>query len=105
MSINSLLFTIFFWIIYFCLPPLAAEACKFTPLLLKTMYDKDSKGISYLAGFFILIAFAVAGLMLASALGGLVWQQMTGKSFAEMQKGMSNPAYSNVMKIVQSITA
>jgi len=69
------------------------------------MYDNDSKGISYTAGFFMLIAFAVGGLMLASALNAQVWQQMTGKNYAEMQKGMSNPAYSDVMKIIQTLTA
>ena len=61
------------------------------------MYDNDSKGISYTAGFFMLIAFAIAGLVLASTLGAQVWNQMTGKSFTEMQKGMSDPAYSDVM--------
>lgn len=69
------------------------------------MLDNDSKGISYTAGFFMLIAFAIGGLILASVLGAQVWQQMTGKSFAEMQKGMSNPANSDVMKIIQSLTA
>ena len=69
------------------------------------MYDNDSKGISYTAGFFMLIAFAVASLILASVLGSQLWYQMTGKSFSEMQKGMSDPANSNVMKIIQSLTA
>jgi len=69
------------------------------------MNDNDSRGISYTAGFFMLIAFAVAGLVLASLLGAQIWQQMTGKSFAAMEKGMSDPANSDVMKIIQSITA
>jgi uncharacterized protein len=69
------------------------------------MNDNDSRGISYTAGFFMLIAFAVAGLVLASLLGAQIWQQMTGKSFVEMEKGMSDPANSDVMKIIQSITA
>ena len=58
-----------------------------------------------MAGFFILIAFAVGGLMLASALGGVVWQQVTGLSFAEMPNNLKNPAYSDVMKIIQAMTA
>ncbi len=69
------------------------------------MYDKDSRGISYTAGFFMLIAFAIAGLILASAIGVQIWQQVTGKSFEEMQKGMNDPANSDVMKIIQSLTA
>jgi membrane protease YdiL (CAAX protease family) len=69
------------------------------------MYDNDSRGISYTAGFFMLIAFAIGGLMLASAMSVFVWHQMTGKSFAELQKGLSDPANSDVMKIIQSVTA
>jgi uncharacterized protein len=69
------------------------------------MIDNDSKGISYTAGFFMLIAFAIAGLVLASTIGAQIWVQMTGKSFSEMQKGMSDPANSDVMKIIQAVTA
>ena len=69
------------------------------------MYDNDSKGISYTAGFFMLVAFAVAGLVLASLLGAQIWQHMTGKSFVEMEKGMNDPANSGVMKIIQTLTA
>ena len=69
------------------------------------MFDNDSKGISYLGGFFMLIAFAIAGLVLASTIGAQVWYQFTGKSFVEMEKGMSDPANSDVMKIIQSLTA
>lgn len=69
------------------------------------MYDNDSKGISYLGGFFMLIAFAIAGLVLASVIGAQIWHQMTGKDFADMQKGMSDPANSDTMKIIQSLTA
>ena len=69
------------------------------------MIDNDSKGISYTAGFFMLIAFAIAGLVLASTIGAQIWVQMTGKSFSEMQKGMSDPANSDIMKIIQAVTA
>jgi len=82
-----------------------AEACKFTPLLPKIMYDNDSKGISYTAGFFMLITFAIAGLIMASKLRDVIWLEMTGKSLAEMKKGMSDPANSDFMKIIQILTA
>ncbi len=62
-------------------------------------------GFPIQAGFFILIAFAIAGLILASAIGAQIWVQMTGKSFSEMQKGMSDPANSDVMKLIQGVTA
>jgi len=69
------------------------------------MNDNDSRGISYTAGFFMLVAFAVAGLVLASLVGAQIWHQMTGKSFAAMEEGMSDPANSDVMKIIQAVTA
>lgn len=69
------------------------------------MYDSNSKGISWSAGFFMLIAFAVAGMILASAISIPVWTAMTGQKFEEFSKGMTNPAYSNAYKVAQSIAA
>jgi hypothetical protein len=69
------------------------------------MYDNNSKGISYTAGFFMLIAFVVAGFLLASLISVPIWTGMTGTSISDMQKQMSNPAYANAMKIIQVITA
>ena len=89
---------------YFCLSP-SMQACKFTHLSQNFMYDNDSRGISYTGGFFMLIAFAIGGLMLASAAGALIWQQMTGKGFAELEKGLMDPANSGIMKLIQTITA
>jgi uncharacterized protein len=68
------------------------------------MYDSNSKGISYTAGFFMLIAFAVAGIFIASLIGIPVWTAMTGQGFKEMEKGMSDPANSNAIKVIQSLT-
>jgi uncharacterized protein len=69
------------------------------------MYDTDSKGISYTAGFFMLIAFAVAGIFLASIISIPVWTNMTGISISKMEESMSDPANSNALKIIQCITA
>ena len=69
------------------------------------MYDNDSKGISYTAGFFILIAFAVAGVFIASLISIPVWQAMTGTSFTKMEEAMNDPANSNAVKVIQCITA
>lgn len=69
------------------------------------MYDQDSRGISYTAGFFILICFAIAGLVMASLIGIQVWEHMTGKTFSEMEQGIKDPANSNVFRIIQSLTA
>ena len=63
------------------------------------MYDNDSKGISYTAGFFMLIAFMMAGLFLASAISVPIWTSMTGQPIKAMEDGMMNPANANVVKI------
>jgi uncharacterized protein len=67
------------------------------------MYDSNSKGISYSAGFFMLIGFAIAGLFLASLISIPIWTQMTGKSVFDMGKGMTDPANSSAVKIIQCI--
>jgi membrane protease YdiL (CAAX protease family) len=68
------------------------------------MYDSNSKGISYTAGFFMLIAFAVAGIFIAALISIPVWTSMTGLSFTQMEKGMNDPANSNAVKVIQIIT-
>ena len=69
------------------------------------MYDNQSKGISYSAGFFMLIGFAITGLLLASFISIPVWTAMTGKGIKAMEEGMSDPTNSNAMKVIQSISA
>ncbi len=68
------------------------------------MYDNNSKGMSYTAGFFMLIAFAVAAVFLAALISIPVWTGMTGQSFKDMEKGMSDPSNSNAIKVIQLIT-
>ena len=68
------------------------------------MYDNNSKGISYTSGFFMLIAFAVAAIFIAALVSIPVWTVMTGQSFRDMEKGMSDPANSNAIKVIQVIT-
>lgn len=67
------------------------------------MYDSNSKGISYTAGFFMLIAFAVAGLIIAAIVSIPVWTAMTGLGIKDMEKGMADPANSNAVKMLQCI--
>lgn len=69
------------------------------------MYDNDSKGISYTAGFFILICFVLAGLLASGLLMQPVWTSMTGKSFEVFQEGQLVAADSNALKVMQVITA
>jgi membrane protease YdiL (CAAX protease family) len=68
------------------------------------MYDNNSKGISYTAGFFMLIAFAVAAIFIAALISIPIWTGMTGQGLKDMEKGMSDPANSNAIKVIQSVT-
>jgi membrane protease YdiL (CAAX protease family) len=71
------------------------------------MYDNNSKGIPYTAGFFILVAFAVAGLIFASLLSPYLWHAFTGLGYKELQANLVNPdpGYANIMKVMQAIIA
>jgi membrane protease YdiL (CAAX protease family) len=69
------------------------------------MYDNDSKGISFTAGVFMLIAFTVAGVILASIIYYPIWTAMTGRPITEMEKDLSNPAFGDAAKVFQTITA
>ena len=68
------------------------------------MYDSNSKGISYTAGFFMLIAFAVSATIIAALISIPIWTSMTGQNFEDIEKGMSDPANSNAIKVIQSVT-
>lgn len=65
--------------------------------------DPFKKQVSYTAGFFMLIAFGVAGLMFSGLLGGLVWNLMTGQPIEEMQKNIGNTAYLAEFQVFQSL--
>ena len=69
------------------------------------MYDSSSKGISYSAGFFILIGFAITGIILASVISIPIWVNMTGRNIKEMDTAITDPVNSNAVRIIQSITA
>jgi membrane protease YdiL (CAAX protease family) len=67
------------------------------------MYDHQSKGISYTAGFFMLIAFGIAGLIFAGIISGPIWESMTGKSVKALADSSFDPADSLAYKILQAI--
>ena len=52
----------------------------------------------------MLIAFAIAGLVMATLIAAPVWQYMTGLPATEMTKQAKNPAYGPVFQIVHVIT-
>jgi len=68
------------------------------------MYNSNSKGISYTAGFFMLIAFTIGAIVLASIVSIPVWSTMTGESVLDMEKGMANPKNADAVKMIQVIT-
>lgn len=69
------------------------------------MYDSHSKGISYTAGFFMLIGFAIASTFLAGILSMPIWSAMTGESVLKIEEGLLNPANANAVKVIQIITS
>jgi len=69
------------------------------------MYDNDSKGLSYTAGFFMLIAFVIAGMIFAQMLIEPVWTGMTGKSLDVLRKGTMGPEDAGALKVIQSLSA
>lgn len=69
------------------------------------MYDKDSKGISYTAGFFMLIAFAVAANVLAFIISKPIWFAMTGIDFSKMLEASADPANRDAARVEQCISA
>jgi len=71
---------------------------------MNNIYDNNSKGISYTAGFFILIGFAVAFLISATLISIPIWQGMTGQSIKNMDTGMLDPANRGAARLIQSIT-
>ncbi|MCZ2458570.1 MAG: CPBP family intramembrane metalloprotease [Chitinophagales bacterium] len=69
------------------------------------MYDSNSKGISYISGFFILIGFVVASFILAGLVSIPVWTAMTGTGMDKMTTEMDNPAYASAYQVIQIITS
>jgi uncharacterized protein len=66
------------------------------------MYDSNSKGISYTAGFFILIAFCVAGLIIGSLVSIPIWTSMTGKGIMAMTN--ADAADANAFRVIQAVS-
>ena len=67
------------------------------------MFDKDSKGISYTAGFFMLIAFAIAGVIIAEMISRPIWYNMTGINPSKKLEVAANPVYRDAFRVNQTI--
>lgn len=68
------------------------------------MYDKDSKGISYLGGFFILICFAIGGLVVGELISKPIYDLMTAKSKDTIGEAQFNANVAMATKVRQAIT-
>ncbi len=67
-------------------------------LSLQDFNNNNSKGVSYTSGFFMLLGFALLGLVVASLISlGLVTSVAGGK----VQEAMKDPANANLIRILQ----
>ena len=64
---------------------------------------RNRSGITDKAGLFILIGMMGAGAMVGSLLSAMVWKGMTGQTIEQMQISMSDPAYANAVRVVQTL--
>lgn len=69
----------------------------------------SDKGMSYMAGFFMLIALGIGGMIIGGLLGMPIVAMMSGKSIffvaENLQDMMGNPAYLREMQVIQSISS
>lgn len=68
------------------------------------IYDQNSKGVSYWAGFFMLICFGVAGLIISALISVPIWKAMTGQPFTAMGTSLDNPEYINAYRVIQALS-
>src|SRR5438309_7396272 len=68
------------------------------------MNNNNSTGISYLAGFFILVGLALIGFMISGFLGGLVLIAHSGMNLGNMKEVMNNPANAPVLRWIQIVS-
>jgi uncharacterized protein len=71
----------------------------------ETGYTEDSKGISWGAGFFMLVSFAVAGFLFASFIGIYIWTTMTGQPVNKMDELLLDKENANALRVMQLVTA
>lgn len=65
----------------------------------------SEKGISYSAGFFILIAMAIGGMMIGGMISMPIIMLMSGQGITAAMDIMNNPAMFREMQVMQTISA
>lgn len=69
------------------------------------MQDQNTNFVSFKAGFFMLIAFAIGGFLLSGLLSMPIIMLMTGNSFSNIAELMANPANYRISQVVQSVAS
>jgi membrane protease YdiL (CAAX protease family) len=65
--------------------------------------ENNRPGMTHKAGLFILIALMGAGAMLGGFASVFIWKLMTGQDMADMQMNLTNPAFVNPVRTVQTV--
>lgn len=64
----------------------------------------NSKGVSYTAGFFILLGLSVLGLVVSGFIGAGILAATTGGNLAEMKDAVNDPKNADALKLIQVIS-
>lgn len=63
--------------------------------------NNNSKGVSYSTGFFMLLGFALLGLVLSSFISAGILLATNGGSIEDMQTAIKDPANANMIRLIQ----
>jgi uncharacterized protein len=66
--------------------------------------NNNSKGVSYSAGFFMLIGLALLGLVVGSAIGAGILFSMGNVSLNNLEEALKDPANANAIRLVQVVS-
>jgi membrane protease YdiL (CAAX protease family) len=61
----------------------------------------NSKGVSYSSGFFMLLGFAILGLVISSFISAGILLASTGGSVEQMQDALKDPANADMIRLIQ----
>jgi uncharacterized protein len=62
----------------------------------------NSRGVSYTAGFFMLIGLAILGLVIASVVGGAILLASAGGNVESMKVALNDPKNANLLRGIQA---
>lgn len=69
------------------------------------LQTENRPGMNERSGLFILIALMGLGFMVGGGFSILAWKMMTGQPMMQMQASMSDPAFVNEVRVVQTLIA